>query len=184
MPPSIPSQPTPNFICGIKEHQYILVLQPYSKRHYGVLQVIQDFIRTHPSHQFSVSIDYPSDTYAFPHHITPTTLKPDIVWWNDQQKELWLFELTISFESLVADARARKRAKYYDLVQAGRAAGYRTELLTVEVGSRGMLSVSDFDDLKRAIKAPRKDVTKLCLQTIKTAILGSFDIWGSRNSIT
>ena len=35
----------------------------------------------------------------------------------------------------MADARARKRAKYYDLVVAGRAAGYRTELITVEVGS-------------------------------------------------
>ena len=43
----------------------------------------------------------------------------------------------MSFESLVADARARKRAKYHDLVEAGRAAGYKTELITVEVGSRG-----------------------------------------------
>ena len=43
---------------------------------------------------------------------------------------------SLSFESLVADARARKRAKYHD---PGRAAGYKMELITLEVGSRGML---------------------------------------------
>ena len=43
------------------------------------------------------------------------------------------------YESLAAEARSRKRAKYHDLVEAGRAAGYKTDLITVEVGSRGML---------------------------------------------
>ena len=60
-----------------------------------------------------------SGTYSFPHCIIPTGLWPDIVWWTDQQKELWLLELTISYESLVADVRRRKREKYHDLVEAG-----------------------------------------------------------------
>ena len=106
------------------------------------------------------------------------------MWWSDQQRELWLFELTISYESVVADAKARKRAKYHDLVEAGRAERFKAELLTIEVGSRGMLGVSDFDAMKKAINASRKDYTDLCLQTIRTAILGSFDIWGSRNYIS
>ena len=84
----------------------------------------------------------------------------------------------------MADARARKRAKYYDLVVAGRAAGYRTELITVEVGSRGMLGISDLDELREAIDATRKDFSTLSLQIIRTAILGSFYIWSSRNSVT
>ena len=37
-------------------------------------------------------------------HITPTTLRPDIVWWSDVEKQLWLFELTVSYETAVADA--------------------------------------------------------------------------------
>ena len=106
------------------------------------------------------------------------------MWWSDQQRELWLFELTISYKSVVADAKARKRAKYHDLVEAGRAERFKTDLLTIEVGSRGMLGVSDFDAMKKAINASRKDYTDLCLQTIRTAILGSFDIWGSRNYIS
>ena len=42
-------------------------------------------------------------------------------------------------ESLVAGARERKRLNYYDLVEPGKEAGYRSHLITVEVGSRGML---------------------------------------------
>ena len=90
----------------------------------------------------------------------------------------------MSYESLVADARARKRAKYFDLVEAGRAAGYKTELITVEVGSRGMLDVSNFDALREVIKTSMKEFTSLTLLTIRTAILGSFDIWSSRNCVT
>ena len=100
------------------------------------------------------------------------------------QRQLWLFEMTISFESLVADARERKRAKYQDLVEAGRAAGYRTELITVEVGSRGMLCVSNLNDLRESIDAPKKEFTALCLQAISITILESFYIWGTRNYIT
>ena len=159
-------------------------LRRYSKRHDAVLQVIGNFIRAHLPSQFSISIDTPSEDYSFPHHITPTNLRPDIVWWNDQQRVLWLLELTISYEPQVADARERKKAKYHHLVEAGRAAGYQSKLITVEVGSRGMLGNGDLDELKEAIKAPRKEFTDLSLRTIRTAIMGSFSIWGSRNHTT
>ena len=57
----------------------------------------------------------------------------------------------MSNEPLVAHARARKGAKYHDLVEAARAVGYKTELITVEVGSRGVLADSEFEALKKAI---------------------------------
>ena len=83
----------------------------------------------------------------------------------------------------MADARRRKRVKYHDLVEPGRDAGYRTELITIEVGSRRMLCANDFDALRAAIHAPLKAVTTLCLEVIHTTLLESFRIWGSRNSI-
>ena len=43
------------------------------------------------------------------------------------------------YEPLVADARERKQAKYLDLLEAGRGGGFKTELITVDVGSGGML---------------------------------------------
>ena len=41
----------------------------------------------------------------------------------------------------MANAVARKMGKYLELVEAVRWAGYRAELITLEVGFRGMLSV-------------------------------------------
>ena len=91
------------------------------------------------------------------------------MWWSEHLRELWLFELTISFESLMAEARERKRVKYHDLVEARKAAGYKTELLTVEVGCRGMLGSSDLKPLAAAVKCPRSNIESLCLSVIRTS---------------
>ena len=152
----------------------------YSKRHDEVLQVLEDFIRARLPPHFFITINA-SASYCFPSHITPTSLRPDIVWWREDLRELWLLELTISYESVVADARERKCSKYYDLVEAGRAAGYRCELITVDVGSRGMLSVADLESIQAAIDAPRREMVNLCLTIIRTTILQSFWIWDCRN---
>ena len=98
------------------------------------------------------------------------------MWWSDRQRELWL---TISYESHVAAARDRKRAKYQDLVDAGKAAGHKTELITVEVGSRGMLGVRDLEHLAAAISSSHRDISTLCLQVIRTTLLESYKIYPS-----
>ena len=164
--------------------QVAMELRRYSKRHDEVLKVIGAFIRANLPPHFALTIDHPSATYSFPHHITPTDLRPDIVWWCDSQKELWLFELTISYETAVADARLGKTTKYQDLVDSGRAAGFKTTLITLEVGSRGMLAVSDFYSIRAATHTSLKAVTGLCLQVIRSTLLESFQIWTSRNSTT
>ena len=69
------------------------------------------------------------------------------------------------------------------LVEAETAAGYRTELITLEVGSRGMLCVSDLDPLRETIKTTSKEATSLCLDIIRTTLLQSFRIGTSRNLI-
>ena len=81
----------------------------------------------------------------------------------------------------MADARARKRTKYNDLVMAGRDAGYRVKLITIEVGSRGMLEVDAFNELREALEALRKAFTILCLIIFRATILVTFNIWGCRN---
>ena len=69
----------------------------------------------------------------------------------------------MSYESGVVDARARKAAMCHDLVEAGRAAGYRVKLYNLVVGSWGMLGDADFDLLREATDAPRKGCTSICL---------------------
>ena len=157
-------------------------LRRFSRRHDAVLEVLGSFIKQFLPQRFTISIDSPTESYKFPQHITPTNLRPDMVWWCDQPtRELWLFELTISYESQVANARDRKRDKYHDLVVAGKAAGYATRLITLEVGSRGMVDIADFAGLQEAVHAQERDYIALCQQTIRAVILGSYSIWGSRN---
>ena len=141
-------------------------LRRYSIRHDAVLEVIASFVKKHLPYYF-ISIDSPSNIY---HHITPTDLRPDILWWSDKKKELWLFELTISFESRVEDARRRKRAKYHNLVEVGRATGYKSELITVEVGSQGMVGVSDFAALGNILDALKKELAAMTTQVIQIGL--------------
>lgn len=105
----------------------------------------------------------------------------DIMRWSENQRKLWLFELTISFESLVADSQHHKQANNQDLVEAGRAAGYTTELITIEVGSWGMLSTSDLCELTSALNHSQKDTANLYSAVIHATLLGSFRISCYRN---
>ena len=97
------------------------------------------FIDCHLPPSYCMTVDLPDNIYSFPHHITPTNLRPDVVWWSDEMKMVYFLELTISFESTMDQAHHRKLAKYNDLLEAARMAGYNAECLTLEVGSRGLV---------------------------------------------
>ena len=156
-------------------------LRRYSSRHDEVLKPIAAFANDHLPPSFSITVDLPDSSYSFPHHITPTNLRPDLVWWSDSDWVLWLLELTISFETAAEEARLRKRAKYQDLVSEATAAGYSTELVTVEVGSRGTVDEHELSTLQAAFDATTKEVNTLASHIIRATLLGSFKIWCSRN---
>lgn len=59
-----------------------------------------------------------------------------------------------------------KRAKYHDLVEAERALGYKSELITVEIGSWGMVGISDFTALGNVLDASMKEFSTLTTQAI------------------
>ena len=125
-------------------------LRRYSSWHDEVLRPIAAFVKVHLQ-QISLT---PST--QFPHHITPTTLRPDLVWWSDADHVLWLLELTVSFEAAMEEAWQRKQAKYQDLVNEATEAGYSTELITLEVGSRGMIDESELVTLQAALDTTTK----------------------------
>ena len=101
-----------NTICALcsQERQTLLhvlnacpkamVLRRYSQRHDAVLALLGDFVKRHLPSSYHMSVDLPSATYQFPQYIVSTDMQPDIVWWNDDSKELGMLELTISFESV------------------------------------------------------------------------------------
>ena len=89
-----------------------MALRRYATRHDEVLCHLVTFIQHHLPPSCIMTADLPDCTYSFPQHITPTKLRPDVVWWSDQLKVVWLLELTCSFETTMDQAHHLKEAKY------------------------------------------------------------------------
>ena len=64
-----------------------------------------------------------------------------------------------------------------------RSKGFRTTVLTLEVGSRGVPNVRGFRSLKELLNMSSKDCSSLLKQCITRAIEGSFTIWTERNCL-
>ena len=86
------------------------------------------------ANDWHVTVDLPSVTYQFPHHIVVTQLRPDLVIWSDTLRVVVMLELTIPHERGLTDANKRKAEKYAALKQECTDRGWRVELLPVEMG--------------------------------------------------
>ena len=74
----------------------------------------------------------------FPQHITNTPRRPDVVVYSNTLKVVYLIELTCGDESNFESQRARKEARYQQLLADICATGWKAQLFTVEVGCRGL----------------------------------------------
>ena len=83
----------------------------------------------------------------YPLQLAATNLRSDIVIWHENPKEATLIELTVCFETAFEAAIRRKMEKYQELQEEAQNRGYRAEIMTVEVGSRGAISVQGFKAL-------------------------------------
>ena len=82
-------------------------------------------------------VDSAESAYLFPHHITPTNLRPDVVWWSDEQKQIKLLELTVSHETVMDGVHQRKMAKYEDVVVGARVGELRCGVHSSGGGIKG-----------------------------------------------
>ena len=154
----------------------------YNGRHDAVLAELYSTIKQNlPPGTHSIA-DLESD-YTFPPHITPTDLRPDIVWWNDHYKQVIMLELTVPFDTLLEDAARRKQTKYQDLVASVQASGYTVKLVTVEVGARGVPNTTAFAKLQSLLGLTNKAIKDLMARTCGQAITGSYGIWCMRNLV-
>ena len=62
--------------------------------------------------------------------------------WSDEEKILYLIELTICFDTGFDAASDRKRRRYADLAEEAHKQGYSTQILPIQVGSRGVIDDS------------------------------------------
>ena len=133
------------FLCGDRQSLiHVLNICPvalqarrFNRRHDAILRQIVSTISSNL--QLTEKLTSDLSEYEFPHHIVPTTLRPDVVWWDDQKKKLKLIELTVCFETSFEAAAKRKQLRYAELKQQAQREGYRTSLITLEVGSRGII---------------------------------------------
>ena len=72
----------------------------------------------------------------------PTTKKPDLVIWNEEEKEVNLVELTVPHEDNISSAHERKDNRYEALVGEYEEAGWKATRLPIEVGCREFIATS------------------------------------------
>ena len=106
------------------------------------------------------------------------------MWWDDIRKTITFAELTVSFETSFTGAVQRKEGKYCDLVMEAEKAGYKADLLTIEVGARGLLHMPGFKKLKNSLGIDKKNFNKLLLDSSREAMIASHKIWCARNRFT
>ena len=140
-------------------------LRCYNHRHDAVLQEIVNFVK--PKLPSATNLTADINEYAFPTHIVSTDLPPDIVWWDDQQMSLMLVELTISYETNFDDAAERKEVKYEELITGARTSGCDADLITLEVGSMGVINPAGFKHLRQTLNICSTGMSKLLLCTCK-----------------
>jgi len=84
-------------------------------------------------------VDFDHKQIVFPPNICATSERPDIVIWSVKARSVILIELTCCAEEGVRAAQLRKEVRYHDLVNTVRSSHWNAELLTIEVGARGLV---------------------------------------------
>ena len=118
---------------------------------------------------------------GFPQHIVNTPQRPDIVVFSDTLKTVLLIELTCGDESNFESQRARKEARYEQLLADIGAVGWKARLFTVEVGCRGLYHHT-LPRLFNFFEIPRHQKKKALNEVAVIALRCSYTIWLSRDN--
>ena len=151
----------------------------YNDRHDAILMCIRDFLAGQLSPSQSITVDLPNQPYSFPQHIVCTDSRLDIVVWD--RSAITIIELTVPFKLCVDSAVARKTERYAELLGTCRDAGYKANLLTLEVGSRGFVNIYSFDKLYQSFPGTKARQTALEKEVVHTCLLQSYRVWCKRN---
>ena len=77
----------------------------------------------------------------------------------------------------------RKVIKYADLTERARMSGYTATLITLEVGSRGVINMPGFTCLKEMLKITKRHHSLLLVRLSRISICESCSIWCKRNTL-
>ena len=132
---------------------------------------------------FWQKVDFSSSDSTIPSHVLPTSLRPDLVLLFPNRK-IDILELTIPFETNISSVRLRKSNRYASLLTDLRLSAYQAKFFSLEVGSRGFLSPSNFETLLSLSLLPSKSpvtARRLRSDLSRLATLCSYAIFRSRS---
>ncbi|KAL7877460.1 hypothetical protein SRHO_G00041030 [Serrasalmus rhombeus] len=75
-------------------------------------------------------------------------LRPDLVFWSNSCRRVYIIELTVPWEKTIDEAYERKRLLYSDLTAQAEERGWTVLVCPVEVGCRGFVANSTIRLLK------------------------------------
>ncbi len=101
----------------------------------GILSTANDWV---------LRVAYEHKQIEFPQHILSTSQRPDIIIWSRMKRHVVLIELTCCAEEGVTAAQVRKETRYHELVEDIKGNNWNVELLTIEVGARGLIGSRTF----------------------------------------
>ena len=158
---------------------YALNHRRYNDWHDSVLGSTYTFLKQAVPSTKSITADLPSLQYNFPQEMVCTNSRPDIVVWD--QATITIIELTVPFELCFNAAVQRKMDRYAELRSSCQEAGYKADILTIEVGSRGFINTPSFNALYEAFPAKQYQREALEQDVVCKCILESYRIWCKLN---
>ena len=126
---------------------------------------------------WEVTADLPGCEGLFP---VPTTKRPDMVVWCEQERKVHIVELTVPHEDNIAAAHERKEARYEKLLDECAEAGWQAQHFPIEVGCRGFVGESVRGWL-RTCGLKSKDTNNVLRRVQETVEKASHWIWLKRD---
>jgi len=154
-------------------------------RHDNILKEFIDSIAPHViSQEFRVFVDLEGHQYQyaeFPEELVESSLRPDIILWNDTENKVILAELTCPMEHNMEAAFIRKLCKYDSLKKELEHKGFDVSFFPFEVTARGICAVTVSEFLMN-INYGRKKSAELKYRLSKMALSSSHTIFLKRNN--
>ena len=113
--------------------------------------------------------------------IAATAKRPNITIYSVKTKNVIITELTVPTEENLANAYARKKCKYQELIAECEKRGWSVYYSPVEVGSRGFYNTS-LSKCLASLGVPSGKRKTVIDTASKTALRMSYVIWLCRNS--
>lgn len=183
--------------CGNKETlQHVLNICKvyldqgrFTWRHNNILSFIHSCIvegLNAKEYDHTTAADIDSNKSTVPVNCAVTPLKPDICVLLNENKKLYIIELSVPFEHNITKAHEYKVNKYTPLVNDIREKGYDVLLLALEVGSRGYISCDNDNTLKsiHKIMCVQMPFKRFKSQICKLAVISSFVIYHAKSEPT